>query len=75
MTTLLWTVMAGGFYCIAGCCIGLSMVLTGGSVAGYLVGLLFAVPASALFGIRFGVIGMLGFTVLIERIIDYKLYS
>ena len=73
--TLIYAGIGAVFYAVVGCGIALAMVVCGTSVAGYVVGAVAAVPAYFLFAGRLGVAVTAAFTILIERILDYKLYS
>ncbi len=67
------TVAAVG-YAVFGTGVALSMVFTGSSIVAYIVGVVLVIPAFFLFG-WFGVLGTIMFVVLIERIVEWKIYS
>ena len=66
--------VAGVGYAVFGTAVALSMVLTGSSIVAYLIGLVLLIPAFFLLG-WYGVLGTLVFVTLIERIVEWKIYS
>ena len=74
-TTIIYTLIGIAFYVVLGVLISVAMVLSGGSVGGYVIGAIGLVPALAIFGIWIGVGPAIVFTALVERVLDHKLYS
>ena len=77
-----WVVIGSLGYMVYGSAISLTMLFTGGSVGGYAIAAIGAIPVTIFLFIGLGrtggAIGLactIGFAVAIERAIDYKLYS
>ena len=74
IATIVGAFVSAGFYAALGTIIALSMVFTGSSVVAYIVGAVLCVPMYLIVG-RIGFLATLGFVVLIERVVEWKIYS